>query len=174
MSNRRVKDIAYEADEFNDYDDDDYEQDEGSADSLFALVLLCSLISFSFLYAELGPEDKEQMRQGKIRTREALGNEYTISDEAIEEALWHYYYDISKTVSYLKSRYSQYILRQMFTFLDQYRSTQPKQPKQPSRFDQAATPVQTPQVKRSGRSKFCLLYLSTRHGLWSYWNNFTP
>ncbi|KAF2239740.1 hypothetical protein EV356DRAFT_499952 [Viridothelium virens] len=115
MSNRRVKDIAYDADDVEDYDDDDdYAQDE-----------------------ELSPEDQEQMRQGKIKVREALGNAYSVPDREIEDALWNYYYDISKTVSYLK---------------DQFQPVRPKQQKQPSRFDQAVAAVQAPQAKKSGPS----------------------
>ncbi|KAL9087756.1 MAG: hypothetical protein Q9165_006523 [Trypethelium subeluteriae] len=112
MSNRRVKDIAYEADDVEDYDDDeDYAQDEG-----------------------LSPEDQEQMRQGKTKVREALGTAYSIPDREIEDALWNYYYDISKTVSYLKN---------------QFQPVRPKQQKQPSRFDQAVAAVQAPQAKKS-------------------------
>lgn len=81
MSHRRVKDIAYDDDDF--YDDDEYADDGGE---------------------EMSEEDKEQMRQGTIKVREALGSEYSnVSNKQIEEALWNYYYDIGKSVSYLKS-----------------------------------------------------------------------
>lgn len=49
----------------------------------------------------------EQMRQGTIKVREALGAEYSnISNKQIEEALWNYYYDVGKSVTYLKSETS--------------------------------------------------------------------
>lgn len=45
-----------------------------------------------------------QMHEGTIKVREALGEESPhITDLAIQEALWHYFYDIAKSVSYLKS-----------------------------------------------------------------------
>ncbi|RFU32784.1 hypothetical protein B7463_g3545, partial [Scytalidium lignicola] len=48
----------------------------------------------------------EQMRLGTIKTRAALppgsGN---ITDKQIQEALWHYYYDIEKSVTYLVNTY---------------------------------------------------------------------
>ncbi|KAF4541878.1 Elongation factor TU GTP binding domain-containing protein [Lasiodiplodia theobromae] len=100
MSHRRVKDIAYDDEDI--YDEDDYDEGE----------------------EELTEEDKEQMRQGTIKVREALGAEYSnISNKQIEEALWNYYYDIGKSVTYLKNA---------------HKPAQPKKAKQPSRFDQAA------------------------------------
>lgn len=43
------------------------------------------------------------MRQGTVKVREALGSNYSVSDKEIQDALWHYYYDVSKSVVYLKS-----------------------------------------------------------------------
>ncbi|KIW14431.1 hypothetical protein PV08_07214 [Exophiala spinifera] len=84
MSNRRVKSLALEDDDYDDYDDYDENYDEGGDN-------------------ELSPEDKEQMRLGTIKVREDLGSAYKLSDTEIQEALWHYYYDINKCVAYLKS-----------------------------------------------------------------------
>ena len=89
------------------------------------------------------------MRQGKTKVREALGTVYTVPDRAIEDALWNYYYDISKTVSYLKSRRPISIQLFALTFLDKFK---PIQPKQLSRFDQAAAAVKTPKVNKPGKS----------------------
>ena len=91
MSNRRVKSLAQE-DEYDDYDDyDDEVEDsgdvevEGNGDD------------------ELSPEDREQMRHGTIKVRAALGPTFAATDTEIQEALWHYYYDVPKSVTYLKS-----------------------------------------------------------------------
>lgn len=43
MSNRRVKGIAYDEDDFDDYNDDDYEQDEGLARLFFARPLTVTI-----------------------------------------------------------------------------------------------------------------------------------
>ncbi|KAF2139389.1 uncharacterized protein K452DRAFT_320517 [Aplosporella prunicola CBS 121167] len=112
---RRVKDIAYDDDDVDDYSDE--YADEGEE--------------------EMTEEDKEQMRAGKAKVREALGADYTtsVSDKAIEESLWHYYYDIAKTVTYLKN---------------QHKPAQPKMAKQPSRFDQAAGAAAKAQPKKGG------------------------
>lgn len=83
MSNRRVKSLAAD-DEYDDYDDYDDNYEEGGN-------------------AELSPEDKEQMRQGTIQVREALGSTVPATDNEIQDALWHYYYDVGKSVAYLKS-----------------------------------------------------------------------
>jgi len=83
MSNRRVKSLALD-DEFDDYDDYDDNYDNGGD-------------------SEMSPEDKEQMRLGAIKVREALGPTFQVADSEIQETLWHYYYDVEKSVVYLKS-----------------------------------------------------------------------
>ena len=45
----------------------------------------------------------EQLRLGKARVRQVIGTEVSISDKEIEDSLWHYYYDVDKTVNYLIS-----------------------------------------------------------------------
>lgn len=55
---------------------------------------------------ELSPEDRLLMEQGKEAVRQALGpNASKITKEQIEEALWHYYYDVGKSAAYLTSKY---------------------------------------------------------------------
>ncbi|KAF2098277.1 hypothetical protein NA57DRAFT_66631 [Rhizodiscina lignyota] len=83
MAHRRVKNIDYDDDEVDDYDQEEYGQ-EGEGE-------------------ELSPEDQEQMRQGTIKVREALGSDYQASDKVIQDALWNYYYDVGKSVSYIKN-----------------------------------------------------------------------
>ncbi|KAL2404080.1 HBS1-like protein [Exophiala dermatitidis] len=84
MSNRRVKSLAVDEDDYDDYDDYDDDYEGGGDEGLSA-------------------EDKEQMRQGTIKVREALGS-FPATDEEIQDSLWHYYYDVAKTVSYLKNK----------------------------------------------------------------------
>jgi HBS1 N-terminus len=90
MSNRRIKSL--EAD--GDYGDEDYYEDnydggdgdgDGDGDN------------------ELTEDDKEQMRLGTTKVRETLGPAFAISDKDIQEALWHYYYDVEKSAAYLRS-----------------------------------------------------------------------
>ena len=45
----------------------------------------------------------ERLRQGTIRVRDVLGPGFGISDAKIQESLWHYYYDVEKSVNYLLS-----------------------------------------------------------------------
>ncbi|KAI1341208.1 P-loop containing nucleoside triphosphate hydrolase protein [Xylariaceae sp. FL0016] len=55
---------------------------------------------------ELGAEDRAQMTAGTAQVRAALGNESSkITSKQIEEALWHYYYDVDKSVAYLVGKY---------------------------------------------------------------------
>ncbi|KAJ4858667.1 elongation factor tu GTP binding domain-containing protein [Trichoderma breve] len=51
---------------------------------------------------ELSPEDKIAMQNGTAEVRKALGVEAgKVTVAQIQEALWHYYYDIDKSVAYL-------------------------------------------------------------------------
>ncbi|KAK0707503.1 P-loop containing nucleoside triphosphate hydrolase protein [Lasiosphaeris hirsuta] len=55
---------------------------------------------------ELSSEDKALMAQGTAEVQTALGVEASkVTTKQIEEALWHYYYDIDKTVTYLVSKF---------------------------------------------------------------------
>jgi elongation factor 1 alpha-like protein len=84
MSNKRVKSLATD-DDF--YDDDDYEDEYVEEEE----------------QPELTDEDRRQLREGTVKVRAALGSTYSISEKDIHDALWNYYYDIGKTVTYLKS-----------------------------------------------------------------------
>lgn len=68
------------------YDDDDYYSDEGEE--------------------ELSAEDKALMEQGTADVRAALGVEASkVTTAQIQEALWHYYYDVDKSVTYLLTKF---------------------------------------------------------------------
>ncbi|KAK6581257.1 hypothetical protein PZA11_005948 [Diplocarpon coronariae] len=55
---------------------------------------------------ELSEEDQENMRVGTIAVRAELPPSAThITNKQIQEALWHYYYDIEKSVGYLVNTY---------------------------------------------------------------------
>jgi elongation factor 1 alpha-like protein len=105
----RIRNIDYDDDG---YDDDDYYEEEAEAGD------------------GMTEDDKEQMRIGTVNVREALGEfEAGVSDAQIQEALWHYYYDVGKSVSYLKNK-----LGGMQTPKEA-----PKKEKTVSKFDQAAS-----------------------------------
>ena len=81
MSRSRVKNIGFDED---DYADDDYDE----ADE------------------EISPEDRERMRICTAEVSDLLRSEIPpvpATDEDIWEALWHYYYDVEKSVGYLRS-----------------------------------------------------------------------
>lgn len=86
MSNRRVKSLALDDDDYDDYDD--YDEDDNA---------------YKSGNNDLSAEDREQMRQGTVKVREALGPGLPVTDSEIQAALWHYYYDVEKSVSYLES-----------------------------------------------------------------------
>lgn len=55
---------------------------------------------------ELSPEDKVQMAEGTAEVREALASQaQMVTTQQIQEALWHYYYDVDKSVAYLISKF---------------------------------------------------------------------
>ncbi|KAK6005176.1 hypothetical protein QM012_007955 [Aureobasidium pullulans] len=120
MAHRRVKEIDYDEDEYDDYYSGEDEYGYEGADTGAAA---------DAQEGELSAEDKEQMRIGTEKVRAALGDTSDfVTDEAIQEALWHYYYDVGKSVTYLKNQNAP-------------QQTQPKEKKQKpvSKFDQAAT-----------------------------------
>ena len=106
---QRTRNVGYDDDDL--YDGDDYyEEEEAEA---------------------MSTDDKEQMRIGTLSAREALGSAgEDISDAQIQEALWHYYYDVGKSVSYLKNKFAAAAPKP---------ELQPKKEKATSRFDQAAS-----------------------------------
>ncbi|KAH8887696.1 hypothetical protein GQ53DRAFT_290219 [Thozetella sp. PMI_491] len=54
---------------------------------------------------ELSPEDQALMREGTAAVQASLGaNASKVTKTQIEEALWHYYYDVDKAVTYLVSK----------------------------------------------------------------------
>ena len=69
------------------------------------------------------------MQEGTAQVRSILGPEVAISDKDIQDSLWHYYYDIEKTVTYLLSmrRCAKLVLWLML--VDQRSNTAPKKAK---------------------------------------------
>lgn len=51
---------------------------------------------------ELSAHDKQQLQDGTTKVRSILGSDAG-TDEEIQESLWHYYYDVEKTVNYILS-----------------------------------------------------------------------
>ncbi|KAK3939099.1 putative glucose-regulated protein 78 of hsp70 family [Diplogelasinospora grovesii] len=55
---------------------------------------------------ELSPEDHALMKVCTVDVKDRLGDAASkVSTAQIEEALWHYYYDVDKTVAYLNSKF---------------------------------------------------------------------
>ncbi|KAF3492318.1 translation elongation factor Tu [Arthroderma uncinatum] len=82
MSRHRVKNISYDDDDF----DDEVDADEN----------------------ELSPEDREQMKLRTVEVQQLLRSlipPIEAKEDDIWEALWHYYYDVDKSVDYLKKKY---------------------------------------------------------------------
>lgn len=55
---------------------------------------------------ELSPEDKVQMAEGTAEVKSALGpRAEDVTTKQIHDALWHYYYDVDKSVAYLLNKF---------------------------------------------------------------------
>jgi HBS1 N-terminus len=90
MSKHRIKSVALD-DDYDDYDEEEYDQGDLAGDGEDGLTA----------------EDKEQLQIGTVQVRSALGlSSATITDKEIQDTLWHYYYDVAKSVAYLKSMYN--------------------------------------------------------------------
>jgi elongation factor 1 alpha-like protein len=101
------------------------------------------------------------MRLGTVRVQEALGSAVPVSEKEIQEALWHYYYDVDKSVTYLKSKHGHcnaslcvHLGENAHAHPDKFapKSVQPKKQKPVSKFDQAAQALS----KRSSKQTFFL------------------
>ncbi|EGD86781.2 translation elongation factor Tu [Trichophyton rubrum MR1459] len=82
MSRHRVKNISYDDDDLDDEIDDNDD--------------------------ELSPEDREQMRLATIEVQQLLRSQIPAieaKEDDIWETLWHYYYDVDKSVDYLTKKY---------------------------------------------------------------------
>lgn len=55
---------------------------------------------------ELSPEDKVQMAEGTSEVRRVLADQADmVTTQQIQDALWHYYYDVDKSVAYLINKF---------------------------------------------------------------------
>lgn len=55
---------------------------------------------------ELSAEDKAQMKAATAEVKSTLGPQASkVTTQQIQESLWHYYYDIDKTVAYLVAKF---------------------------------------------------------------------
>lgn len=81
---RAYQNYDYEND-LDEYDGDEYAEEEEN---------------------ELSPEDKLQMAEGTAEVRRLLATQaQQVTTQQIQEALWHYYYDVDKTVAYLINKF---------------------------------------------------------------------
>jgi elongation factor 1 alpha-like protein len=88
MSKHRIKSVVPD----DDYDDDDDGYEEGYGDDGNAEE------------DSLTAEDKEKLRIGTAQVQHALGPGLpSVTEREIQDTLWHYYYDVAKSVTYLKS-----------------------------------------------------------------------
>jgi elongation factor 1 alpha-like protein len=76
---QRVKNIDYDEDDL--YDDDDYAEEEQGYSA-----------EDRENFANLTPVVRAELEEAGVQT----------SDKQIEDALWHYYWDVGKSVTYLK------------------------------------------------------------------------
>ena len=111
MAHRRVKDISYDDDDDDEFADGEYEDDgdaQGTAESFISTLLLIlqktpELTRNSFICAGLTPEDEEKMIAGAVAVRAELEETGgAIGEKEIRDALWYYYFDVGKSVDYLR------------------------------------------------------------------------
>lgn len=125
------------------------------------LHLADPLIEFSaedksaFLLRLLGPrnqraltERSEQLREGSAKVRATLGAGVPVTDREIDESLWHYYYDVEKTVNYLLS-----IAILSVQALNSYLCDQDQQAKATAKITNKQTEAPNPKFA-NGRSDF--------------------
>ena len=76
---------------------------------------------------EMTADDKAQMQESSLKVRQVLEQEIpTITDKDIEDSLWHYYYDVEKSITYLRSMTSRVVRHKAQHELKGPRSARPK------------------------------------------------
>lgn len=90
--------------------------------------------------------------------KEAIGSDITATDKEIHDSLWHYYFDVDKTVAYLKSKscpdfVSELGEKVLTPAVDLKKPASPKKskPKPESKFDQAAKAAQSAITPAEGK-----------------------
>ena len=74
------------------YEDDYYDYDQGYDDDDGGY--------------EMSPEDRASMKEGTLKVKDALGPDGAkVTVKQVEEALWHYYFDVDKSVTYLRNKF---------------------------------------------------------------------
>ena len=91
---RRVKNLDYDDDDIEDYDEEYGEEQYAATDNSDGMT----------------PEDREQLRQGTLKVRAAMSEAHNFSDQQIQDALWHYWFDADKTIIYLKSMFHEHVI----------------------------------------------------------------
>ena len=80
---------------------------------------------------EYDPEAERQLKEGARKVRETTGDEF--SDVDIRDTLWHYYYDVEKTVNYLLSRLMPKLGQCSLMYVKGNRSTQQTKKSKPAK-----------------------------------------
>ena len=86
MSNKRTKTVLA--------DDEDFDYDEGFEEEYDEEA-----------EPEVGEEDEQHLRLGTIQVRQQLESGIQVTDQEIRDALWNYYYDVQKTLSFIRSTF---------------------------------------------------------------------
>lgn len=101
----KALDLDEELDDFDGGADSDYGEEVGAEDKGIYLLLLVPKMRTRVPACEPKTDSDvlEHLRLGTAKVRDVLGPEVSITDREIEDSLWHYYYDVDKTVNYLIS-----------------------------------------------------------------------
>src|ERR1700755_3395455 len=117
---RRVKEVqAVAPDDPDGYDEDKY--------LFLPLFKMCIPYGSLNIPIEMSPGDRESMRKATIDVKAAINGDFTVTDEEIQESLWYYYFDVDKTVNYLRGIYISYA---RMNFWNSWRIIGKQKPKQ--------------------------------------------
>jgi elongation factor 1 alpha-like protein len=110
----------------------------------------------------------EQLRSGTIKVKERLGPNAPVTEKEIQDALWHYYYDISQSVTFLKGWCSERnqisrIGTNMSQGKIQAAEAQQRKQMQQARFDQAQAKAATQTTPKKPDGKHIFQYPATPH-----------
>lgn len=131
---QRVKNVQYEDDDVYD-EDEDYAEEEAEAGESYSAEDREN-------FATLTPVVRAELEEAGVQA----------SDREIEEALWHYYWDVGKTVTYLKNNKT-----------PKARHAKKEEAKPKSKFDQAAEKSAKEAGESISLSSFSLGHMTLDH-----------
>lgn len=104
---------------------------------------------------------------GTVQVKQQLGSEYPTTEKEIQDALWHYFFDVGKAVTYIKSRRPLGSMAREIILMDASDLRKPVETKAKtkpvSKFDQVASAAAKKDISSITGTHYVFLSLWAQH-----------